>query len=122
MDESARKIKQYQWEDIGVEHSQYFQGRGTAYSNWEEVYIGIGEDAKEAISDAIDSAAMSGWDVDKLPKRPRGFSKETVQDVIDANREPSDEEEEEEDEEEEEEEEEDEEPTELYYHVALYVR
>lgn len=36
----------------GVEHSDYFPGVGTAFTEWEHVYVGIGNDTREAYEDA----------------------------------------------------------------------
>lgn len=60
------KIVKYEWEYIGIEHSQYFVGRGTAYTDWDAVFVGIGDDCMEAMSDALEGAAQSGYDVDKV--------------------------------------------------------
>ena len=63
----------------GADHEQYFQGCGTAFSNFDNVVTGIGTDAKEAYLDAVEQVYQQlGEEADKLklPKRPRGISKE----------------------------------------------
>jgi hypothetical protein len=70
-----RKIAEYEIEDIGPDHSQYFQGRGVAHTRFDVVYIGIGNDAKEAYEDAVEGAATDDIDVSRLPSRPRGIRK-----------------------------------------------
>jgi hypothetical protein len=67
-----RRIADYEVENIGPEHSQYFQGRGVSLTNYDEVAIGIGENAKEAYEDAVEGLAHE-WDVSRLPNRPRGI-------------------------------------------------
>lgn len=49
--------------DHGVEHEQYFQGCGVAFTEYNEVFTGIGDSAYEALDDALENAAMSGYDV-----------------------------------------------------------
>lgn len=51
----------YEVEDIGLEHVQYFTGRGIAYTEWEAVYVGTGDTAHEALENALDQAAMEEW-------------------------------------------------------------
>ena len=59
---NALKLE-YELEDIGIDNSQYFSGRGTAYTDWQAVFVGIGDNPAESIGDALDQAAESGWDV-----------------------------------------------------------
>jgi len=61
-----KKVNEYSFEDLGVENSQYFQGAGTSYTKWEDVYVGIGSNPYDAAEDALDSAAQSGWDVENI--------------------------------------------------------
>lgn len=53
------KIVEWKVEDLGIEHSSYFQGAGTAYTKWDMVFVGIGDDYFEALDDALEQAAMS---------------------------------------------------------------
>jgi hypothetical protein len=48
-----KKIIAYEIIDHGVEHSQYFQGCGTAFTEYDEVYTGIGSSLQEALADAL---------------------------------------------------------------------
>ena len=55
----------WQWEDCGIEHAQYFRGRSTIdfYPPALVVYIGVGDDAREAANDALEqSCMMDTWD------------------------------------------------------------
>lgn len=56
-----KQIVEYEIEDIGVDNDQYFPGRGTTYSRWDEVSVGIGDNPAEALDDALDSLAQGGW-------------------------------------------------------------
>lgn len=69
----ARRIVEYTIVDHGVESAPYFQGAGIAYSAWDDVSTGAGENAKEAYENAVELLADE-WDVSGLPKRPRGIS------------------------------------------------
>lgn len=94
----STKPAEYEWEDIGIVHSQYFQGRGTSHTDWDTVHIGIGVDAQDAADDALETAACSGWDVSGVAI-PTDFDDEVV-----------------------EYDDEDEEDNELWYYVAIYLR
>jgi pyruvate/2-oxoacid:ferredoxin oxidoreductase beta subunit len=60
--------KAYRWRVInhGVEHSQYFQGCGTAFTEFTDCVTGIGDNPKEAMEDALEQLASGGWDVDGI--------------------------------------------------------
>lgn len=55
-------IKDYMVEDCGVDHAQYFPGRGVAYTAWDVVFVGAGDTPHAAAEDAIEQYAMSGYD------------------------------------------------------------
>jgi hypothetical protein len=68
------KLISYEILDHGMDHSQYFQGCGTAYTDFTNVWTGAGNNAKEAYNDALDQAYMDiGGIADKFPKRPAGI-------------------------------------------------
>lgn len=58
-----KKVQEFEIEDIGFDHSQYFRGRGTSHSDWEEVAVGVSSSAHEALEDALEQLASNGWDV-----------------------------------------------------------
>jgi hypothetical protein len=71
-----KKIKEYEIINHGYEHSQYFQGCGTAFTKFDICYTGAGYNAKEAYEDAREQVYSSGeYDGDCLPKRPKGINK-----------------------------------------------
>jgi hypothetical protein len=59
----------------GPDHEQYFQGCGTAFSDFDRVVTGCGFDAAEAYNDAVESVYQCYDKADSLhlPKRPRGI-------------------------------------------------
>ena len=62
--------------DLGVEHEQYFQGVGVAFTDWDAVYVGNGPTLREAIEDALEGAAQS--DVDTSGMEPTDFTSEDL--------------------------------------------
>jgi len=63
----------YSIEDCGIDHEQYFPGVGTAYTGWDSVFTGIGETLREAIEDALESAAQGDIDTTNIDPTA-GFS------------------------------------------------
>ncbi len=70
--ESNKKITAYEIDDLGVDHSQYFQGAGISYTVFNDVAVGVGTNAKEAYNDAVEVLSQD-WDTNRLPKHPRGI-------------------------------------------------
>jgi hypothetical protein len=60
------RIKAFQIYDCGVDHEQYFPGRGVAGSEWTGVVVGVGDSANEAGDDALEYLAQAE-DVDGVP-------------------------------------------------------
>lgn len=56
-------VTEWQILDHGREHEQYFQGCGTAFTKYEHVATGIGDDAREALDDATESVAQQDHDI-----------------------------------------------------------
>ena len=58
----------------GYCNSQYFKGCGTAYTNFDFVVTGCGNNAKDAYNDAVEQIYMIHDNADKfkLPKNPKG--------------------------------------------------
>ena len=56
------------WEiiDHGIDHSQYFQGCGVSYTEFDHVATGCGETPLEAIDGALDAIAMAHDNTDEL--------------------------------------------------------
>ncbi|MFW6129742.1 MAG: hypothetical protein ACOC56_01075 [Atribacterota bacterium] len=61
----------------GYCHSQYFEGQGTAFTEYSYATTGAGDNAKEAYEDAVESVYQICDYADKLnlPKRPKGIRK-----------------------------------------------
>lgn len=65
----VRRPKKYRVEDCGVEHPQYFSGRGVNLTEWEQVFVGAADTAHDAFEDALEQAALTGWDVSRVKNR-----------------------------------------------------
>lgn len=66
-----KTIGEFELIDHGIEHSQYFQGCGVAYTQWNNVVTGIGPEPGLAIEDCLEQIACGegGWDIDDLEER-----------------------------------------------------
>lgn len=61
MSSAAKPVVAYDVVDHGIDHEQYFQGCGVCGTEYVDCFTGIGDDAAEALDDAIDSACQSGY-------------------------------------------------------------
>jgi hypothetical protein len=77
-----KRIADFQIINHGVDHAQYFQGCGVAFTSYDDAVTGIGDNAREAYDDALEQLASCGYDVGRLPSRPRGIRQS---DTVDAH-------------------------------------
>lgn len=47
-------------DDIGIDHSQYMPGYGTAFSEYTDCALGAGSDPREALDDCLEQMAAQG--------------------------------------------------------------
>lgn len=73
----ARNKRVEEWEVIehGMMLSDYFSGCGTAFTKFEDVYTGVGDNPRDALADAMEIAGDCGWDfsyvsVEQLSEEP----------------------------------------------------
>ena len=64
-----RRIGAFEIVDHGIDHSQYFPGCGVAFTNFDYVVTGIGDNPAEAIDDCLEQIAMEGFDVEGMEAR-----------------------------------------------------
>lgn len=76
-EDMAKKVSEFEIEDIGMESSSYFQGRGTAFSRWDDVAVGIGSNPKGALDDAFEQLASQGYDISPEMEKEASEYKET---------------------------------------------
>lgn len=57
------KITSYEIISHGCMHSDYFQGCGVSYTDFEHVQTGIGASEKEAFEDALGLIALDGTEI-----------------------------------------------------------
>ena len=58
-----KTINEYEIINHGICHSDYFQGCGTAFTEFIDVATGIGNSEQEALDDALEILAQGDWDV-----------------------------------------------------------
>jgi len=68
-----KKVTEFEIINHGKHHSQYFQGCGVSFTEWQDCTTGASSDAKLAYDDAVELLS-SIYDVSILPKRPRGIN------------------------------------------------
>jgi hypothetical protein len=64
-----RKGGEFELIDHGIEHCQYFQGCGMAYTQFGNVVTGIGDNPAEAIDDCLEQIAQAGFDTEGMEAR-----------------------------------------------------
>ena len=73
----TKRAIEYEIINHGPEHSDYFQGCGTSFTDFDEVATGIGNNAKQAYEDAVEQLYTMDIDsasLDKIiPTRPKGI-------------------------------------------------
>jgi len=62
--DASKIARAWDFDDIGVEHSQYFRGAGL--EDYDDVATGIGNTPREALDDALDMLGSNGWDTQAL--------------------------------------------------------
>ena len=68
-DNTAKRIGEFELIDHGIEHSQYFQGCGVAFTRFANVVTGIGDNPAEAIDDCLEQVAQAGFDTEGMEAR-----------------------------------------------------
>jgi hypothetical protein len=68
-DNTAKRIGEFELIDHGIEHSQYFQGCGVAFTGFANVVTGIGDNPAEAIDDCLEQVAQAGFDTEGMEAR-----------------------------------------------------
>lgn len=66
-----KHVTEYEVIDHGFDAEQHFQGCGIAYTEYEDVATGIGDNAQEAFDDALESLAQNDWDISTIKGKRR---------------------------------------------------
>lgn len=66
---TERAVRSFELEDHGIDHAQYFLGAGLAFSDFEDIRTGAGSTPREALDDALEQLACSGWSFDEETER-----------------------------------------------------
>ena len=64
-----QSIDKFEIVDHGIEHPQYFQGCGVAFTDFEDVATGIGDNPAEATDDCLEQVAQAGFDTEGMEER-----------------------------------------------------
>lgn len=69
-----KRVKEFCVYFHGVEHEQYFQGHGVAFTRYTECATGIGNTPNEALEDCLEQLACAhDWDVEDLEDKIRAL-------------------------------------------------
>lgn len=60
----SKIVEDFQIINHGIEWSDYFRGCGVIGTTFDEVFTGTGDNPKEALENALEQAASSGWVVE----------------------------------------------------------
>lgn len=93
------KPEEHRIDDLGVQHSQYFQGAGVSYTPWRDCAVGIGATAREAAEDAADSLAQNGWETEAFDADIAALPDVPEDELLDAD-----------------------DDSEIWHHIVIYVR
>jgi hypothetical protein len=65
-----KTIGEFELIDHGAEHAQHFQGCGVAFTPYDNVATGVGNDPSEAFDDCLEMIAQQGnWDLEGMRER-----------------------------------------------------
>lgn len=82
-----KDITNFQLLSHGFDHSQYFQGCGTSFTDYAHVVTGCGGSEKEAFEDALEQLCMqvSGVTTWEIESKAGKLSEETLKDIPEDN-------------------------------------
>jgi len=56
---TQKPLVDWEFQDYGVDHAQYFPGVGVSNTDWTAVYLGVGANAMDAALEALDDLCAS---------------------------------------------------------------
>ena len=62
-----KRVTDYCISELGLDSEQFFPGVSTVFTKWTDAYFGIGHTNHDAYADALEQAAIDGWNVDQIP-------------------------------------------------------
>jgi hypothetical protein len=77
-----KKVTNFEIVDLGIEFSDYFQGFGTSFTDFEHSVVGIGGTLSEAYDDALEQIACE-YDSDIIPEFAESELSDQEYDVLD---------------------------------------
>lgn len=63
METTEKTVRAFELEDHGTDYAQYFPGAGIALTDFEDIGTGVGNTPAQALEDALEVLAMSGWSI-----------------------------------------------------------
>lgn len=54
-----RTVVAFEFNDLGTDHAQYFPGVRYAHTSWDEIFLGVGDTAREAAESALESLCQT---------------------------------------------------------------
>lgn len=69
-----KAIVKFEFLSHGIDHPDYFQGCGVAFTEYDECYTGIGDTEREAAEDALEQCITNGdfWPSEMQEERQSG--------------------------------------------------
>ncbi len=64
-----KAIAEFELVDHGIEHSQYFQGCGLSFTEFDDIATGCGNNYAESVDDALECLAQGDWETEGMEKR-----------------------------------------------------
>lgn len=80
----TKKIKDYEILDHGVENADYFTGCGTSFTEFDDVFTGIGNNQREALENALEDMASCDYEISNDLENELGTAsdRDTVLEVL----------------------------------------
>jgi arginyl-tRNA synthetase len=67
---AMKKVRDFHVDDLGMQHSQYFQGYGVAFTEFTDCACGTGDNPGQALDDCLEQIASNcEVDVEDLERR-----------------------------------------------------
>ena len=79
-----KRIEEYEIINHGVQHSDYFQGCGTKFTEFTDVATGAGNSEREALDDALEDLALADWDTESNADLQADYNRADDTDAVQA--------------------------------------
>lgn len=62
---TAKQVETFEFQDLGIDSPSYFQGAGNAFTDWDDVFVGVGDTARDAAEDASEQCEGIAGEVER---------------------------------------------------------